>query len=187
MPSKKNRVMLAVTLACAGAFAMLPACSTAPRSGDQASVSSNARSNTTWFKSNVSGLDSQLSNSAGYTSFPSVGQYGLGIGGGKFGRGAVFNASGTQIGWAYINTGSAGLQIGVQGFKMLVVYEDAATMRQFQQNQLTGNVGAVAVIAEEGSSGAASFTDGVAVYQGGNTGLMAGASIGLDYMRYEPF
>ncbi len=164
-----------------------PACSTTPRKGDQATVSSNARTNTAWFKDNVSGLDGQLGACAGYISFPSVGQYGLGITGGKFGRGAVFNGSGTQVGWSYINTASAGLQLGAQGFKMLVVFEDPATMSRFQEDKLTGNVGAVAVIAEEGGSAAAAFSDGVAVYQGGNTGLMAGASVGLDYIRYEPY
>ena len=39
--------------------------------------------------------------------------------------------------------------------------------------------------ADAGKAGAASFTNGVAVYQGAQTGLMAGASVGLDYMRYE--
>ncbi len=68
---------------------------------------------------------------------------------------------------------------------MLVVFEDAATMRRFQQNKLTGNVSATVVVVEAGAAGKASFTDGVAVYQGGQTGLMAGASVGLDYMRFE--
>jgi len=58
-------------------------------------------------------------------------------------------------------------------------------MQRFQQKKLTGNVGATIVAAEAGAAGMASFTDGVAVYQGGQTGLMAGASVGLDYMRFE--
>ena len=90
-----------------------------------------------------------------------------------------------QIGWAYLNTLSAGLQAGAQGFKMLVVFQDAGTLNRFQQNKLTGNVGATIVAADSGNAGSASFTDGVAVYQGAQTGLMAGASVGLDYMRYE--
>ena len=69
---------------------------------------------------------------------------------------------------------------------MLVVFEDQATMDKFEQNKLTGDVGATVVAANAGAAGAASFTNGVAVYQGGQTGLMAGASLGLDYMRYAP-
>ena len=98
----------------------------------------------------------------------------------------MYGSNGQQVGWAYINTVSAGLQLGAQGFKMLVVFEDQATMQQFEQNKLTGNVSGVIVAAESGGSGKASFTNGVAIYQGGNTGLMAGASVGLDYIRYEP-
>ena len=71
------------------------------------------------------------------------------------------------------------------GFKMMVVFQNDTTMKEFQNNKLTGSVGATAVAADAGSAGSASFTNGVAVYQGAQTGLMAGASVGLDYMRYE--
>ena len=133
----------------------------------------------------MSGLSRQLDNSGGYIVYPGIGQYGILIGGGKFGRGVVYDNNHRQIGWAYLNTASAGLQVGAQGFKMLVVFEDSATMRQFQENKLTGNVGATAVAADTGAITSSSFTNGVAVYQGAQTGLMAGVSVGLDYMRYE--
>lgn len=170
-----------------GSLTMLTStgCSTAPKSENKATVVSESRATTSWFKTNVAGLDRQLDGAAGYVSFPAVGQYGILIGGGKFGRGVVYDANGTQVGWAYINTASAGLQVGVQGYKMLMVFEDAATMGRFKENKLTGNVGATAVAADAGRAGQASFTDGVAIYQGAQTGLMAGASIGLDLVRYE--
>jgi lipid-binding SYLF domain-containing protein len=160
-------------------------CSTAPKYHEQRTVLADSLTAVRWFNWSVPGLSRQLENSAGYISYPGIGQYGLVIGGGKFGRGVVFDNTRRQVGWAYLNTASAGLQLGAQGFKMLVVFEDDATMRRFKTNKLTGNVGATVVAGESGTAGTTSFTDGVAVYQGGQTGLMAGASIGLDYMRFE--
>ncbi|MHC5006415.1 MAG: YSC84-related protein [Planctomycetota bacterium] len=93
---------------------------------------------------------------------------------------------GTQIGWAAINTPSIGLQAGVRGFKMLLVLEDEATLNQFRADQLSGSVSGVVVVGEAGDSGRAPFDDGVAVYQGASTGLMAGVNIGLEYIRYKP-
>ena len=105
--------------------------------------------------------------------------------GGRFGRGILKRPDGFQIGWAAVNTVSLGLQAGVQGFKMLLVLEDEATLREFMENRLSGGVTGVLVAADAGGSGTAQFENGVAVYQGANTGLMAGANIGLDRIRYE--
>ena len=167
-------------------LAALPACSTAPKAEDRATVLNDSVAATDWFVSRVPGLRSQLAESAGFIVYPGIGQYGILIAGGKFGRGVVYTGNRQPVGWAYLNTASAGLQVGAQGFKMLVVFENQATMDQFEQDTLTGNVGATIVAADSGAAGAASFTNGVAVYQGGQTGLMAGASVGLDYMRYAP-
>lgn len=160
-------------------------CSTTPKAADQAKIIENGQEAMSWFSSNVSDLDSQLNSSAGYIIYPGVGQYGLLFGGGKFGQGIVYNEQNQQIGWAYLNDASAGLQVGGQGFKMLVVFQNSSTMNQFKENKLTGSVGATIVAADSGEADAASFTNGVAVYQGAQTGLMAGASVGLDYMRFE--
>ena len=132
-------------LLVASVVCLSPGCSTAPKQTDQAKVIADSRSATRWFRNNVRGLSAQLDNSAGYASYPGVGQYGLLISGGKFGRGVVYDSNHRQVGWAYINVVSAGLQVGVQGYKMLVVFEDPATMRRFQQNKLTGNVGVTIV------------------------------------------
>ncbi|MEQ8850249.1 MAG: YSC84-related protein [Phycisphaerales bacterium] len=177
-------VLVAATVGTAGIVA--GGCSTAPPANDVRVLTHRAGYARTWFEDRVVGLNRQIERSAGYISFPSVGQVGVIIAGGKYGRGVVCEPDGTQIGWASINTASAGLQLGAQDFKMLVVFEDPATLRRFQQDKLTGNVSATAVAGEAGSSGAASFTEGVAIYQGDSAGLMAGVSIGLDLMRYEP-
>ncbi len=127
----------------------------------------------------------QLNHSEAYIIYPSVGQWGLLITGGQFGRGMLNRPDDSQIGWAAINTGSLGLQAGVRGFKMLVVIQDKATLELFKKNELTGSVAGVAVAGDHGDSASAPFTNGVAVYQGASTGLIAGVNIGLDYMRYK--
>lgn len=131
------------------------------------------------------GLRKQINESAGYVIYPAVGQWGIIFGGGQYGRGMVNKPNGTQIGWGALNTASFGLQAGVRGFKMLVVFEDQATLDRFRENRLTGSVSGVLVAAESGQSATAKFENGVAVYQGASTGLMAGVNIGLDYMRFK--
>ncbi len=172
-------------LLVASVVCLSPGCSTAPKQKDQSKVLAKSWSATRWFRTNVRGLGAQLDNSAGYASYPGIGQYGAGITGGKMGRGVVYDSNHRQVGWAYINMMSAGLQVGAQGYKMLVVFEDPATMRRFQQNKLTGSVGVTIVAGKAGGAATASFTDGVAIYEGDQIGLMAGVSVGLKYMRYE--
>lgn len=172
-------------MTCASLIFLSSGCATAPDAKDQASVIADSQTAMEWFTGKVPGLEDQLEESAGYIIYPGIGQYGIVITGGKFGRGVVYDNANNQIGWAYLNAASAGLQIGAQGFKMLVVFQNSATMQRFQKDKLTGHVGATVVAANSGTAGTASFTDGVAVYQGAQTGLMAGASVGLDYMRYE--
>jgi len=168
-----------------GMVGMLEACSTAPKEEDKGAFVADARAATSYFTNNVPGLREQIANSGGYVVYPAVGQYGILIGGGRFGRGLTCMPDGTQDGWGYLNTASLGLQAGVQGFKMLVVFEDESVMQKFKENKLTGSANAVAVAAEAGGSGTGSFTNGVVVYQGANTGLMAGVNVALDYLRYQ--
>lgn len=139
-----------------------------------------------WFERNIAGLSDQIDGSGGYIIYPDVAEWGLVITGGQYGRGVLNDSDDRQLGWASINTGSLGLQAGVQGFKMLVVFEDAATLEAFQKGRLTGGGSGVAIIGDAGGSAKVGFSDGVAIYQGANTGLMAGVSFGLDLMRYEP-
>ena len=162
------------------------ACNTAPKEENKAELIGDSESALQFFKSSVSGLDSQIANSAGYVIFPDVARWGLLFTGGTHGRGMVCRPDGTQIGWASISNASIGLQAGVEGFKLLMVLADDATMHKFQQNQLTGSVGGILVAGKEGGSMAAQFQDGVAIYEHANAGLMAGVKIGLDYIKFEP-
>ena len=171
---------------CLVVCACITGCATAPTYKDQAAFLSEADATLQWFQNRVPGLREQISASGGYTVFPSVGQWGIIFGGGRFGRGLVADNRGTQIGWSAINTGSLGLQAGVRGFRVLLVFQDEATLERFRANRLTGSAGAVMLIAESGGSSTASFANGVAVYEGASTGLMGGLSFALDFVRFKP-
>jgi lipid-binding SYLF domain-containing protein len=123
-------------------------CSTAPKAENEATFVSDARSATRWFERNVVGLRGQIDGSAGYVIFPEVGQWGILISGGEYGRGMLNRPDDSQIGWAAVNTGSIGLQAGVRGFKMLMVLQDSATLEKFMKNQLSGSVSGVVLVGE---------------------------------------
>ena len=187
MNAYKYRVRHLLPMFAIGVALLLAAgCSTAPKAEDEATFAADATAATQWFEYNVPGLRQQIDDSAAYIVYPSVGQWGIIFGGGQFGRGMLNRPGGAQIGWAALNTASIGLQAGVRGFKMLVVFEDEATLKRFMEDKLTGSVSGVVVVGEGGASGKAPFENGVAIYQGASTGLMAGVDIGLNYMRYKP-
>ena len=179
-----SRALAVVLLSGATMFAA-SGCSTAPSVGDRAAFVEESAAATSWFKTNVNGLDGQIASSAGYIVFPSIGQWGMLWSGGKFGRGVLCKADGTQIGWAAINTLSLGLQVGVQGFKMFIVLQNNDALLRFQENRFSGGVMGTIVLGK-GEGALAPFESGVALYQGANTGLMAGVNVGLDRLRYEP-
>lgn len=161
-------------------------CATTPKAKDQPMFLSDARATTTWLESNVKGLHEQIASSAGYTVFPDVLRYGAGFGGGEFGHGMVAGPDGRQVGWSAVNVGSCGLQAGVQGFKMLIVFQDKAALEKFKANQLSGSAAGVVVAGDSVVNSTARFENGVAVYQGANVGLMAGVNVGLELIRFEP-
>lgn len=176
------------SITCLLAFvaAALQGCSTAPRASRQPEFISDSRMRTAWFEQSVNGLSAQIEQSSGFIIFPDVAQFGMLIGGGTFGRGAVCAPDGRQLGWAALNTGSVGLQAGVQGFRMLVVLQDDQTLQNFMANRWSGGASGVVVAGDVGGSAKVPFENGVAIYEGANRGLMAGVRIGLDYIRFEP-
>ncbi len=182
----KSICVAVLTVVAIAATCLSAGCSTAPKSENQTSFIAESRAATAWFEQNVPGLRAQIESSAGYLIYPSVGQWGIVFGGGQYGRAMVNKPNGTQIGWGALNTGSFGLQAGVRGFKMLVVIQDEATMNKFKDNKLSGSVSGVVVVAQEGTSGIGRFENGVAVYQGASSGLMAGVNVALDYLRFKP-
>ncbi len=161
-------------------------CSTIPKEKNRETFLAESDAALDYFKENVPGLELQIRESAGYAIFPGVGQWGIIFLGGEFGRGTVNTSDGGQVGWAAVNTASLGLQLGAQGMKMLVIFEDDDTFEEFRENKLSGSASATAVAVDAGAAGQAQFVNGVAIYIGGQAGLMAGVNVALDYMRYKP-
>ena len=183
-----NSVSLRYTslILIATALSAASGCSIAPKMKDRASFLADSREAVTWFEDNVCGLKEQIATSAGYTVFPDVLQWGIMIGGGHYGRGMVAESDGKQVGWSAAHNGSLGLQVGVHGYKMLIVFEDDVTFDKFKKDKLSGSVAGVAVLADLGGSAKAPFENGVAVYHGANLGVMAGVNVGLDLVSFRP-
>ncbi len=162
----------------------LQSCSTAPKVEDRQAFTEEANTSRDLFLRMVPDLDAQLRASAGYAVFPGVGQWGVFFGGGEFGRGAVFTPSGTQEGWAALSNPTIGLQLGGQGLQLLIVFQTKDIFEEFKKNVLSGSAGGTAVGGDSGASAVAPYESGVAVYITAQKGLMAGASVGLQYFRY---
>lgn len=185
--ARRRAAVLWGVLTISAAAAVIPAgCETAPPAERREDVALRAETTTAWFKSRVTGLSAQIDRSAGYIVFPDVAQWGIVFGGGTRGRGVLYSPDGTAQGWAAVSSGSVGLQAGVQGFRMLIVIENQTELTEFKTGKWNGTANAVAVAGEGGSSGVVPFVDGVAAYQGANSGLMAGVSFGLSNVAYEP-
>jgi lipid-binding SYLF domain-containing protein len=181
---KSASTFLSSSILAVIAITGLSACDTAPKTEDRVAFTQEAQTSRALFLSQVTGLQAQLDKSAGYAVFPGVGQWGLLFGGGQFGRGAVFTPSGTQEAWAALSNPTVGLQIGGQGLQLLIVFETAARFDEFKKNVLAGSAGGTAVGGDAGTAAVAAYDHGVAVYITGQKGLMAGASVGLQYLRY---
>lgn len=178
------------SLACVSLFAMasatgLAGCSVTPKTNDRASFALETQGAQKWFEANVPGFSKRVRSSGGYIIFPAVGQAGVVFFGGKFGRGMVYDSNGSQIGWASVNSGTVGLQIGAQAYKMAMILEDDKVLRRFKDGKWTGDVGATAVAADAGAAGDAQFSDGVLLYIGDQSGLMAGVNLSLANIRYR--
>jgi len=173
------RPPLAILLAC------LAACSVAPKADDRESFVLEAREGLTYFDRHVNGLREQIRSSAGYAVFPGAGQWGIIFTGGSYGRGAVFAPDGTQVGWAAENQFNLGLQVGGQGKKILIVFQNQSTLDSFKKGLLTGKVEGMAVAGDKGTTGTSSFQNGLAVYVGAQKGLMAGGMIGMENFQYR--
>lgn len=178
-------ITASLLVASTATLALVTSCSTAPSAQDRASFIKDALETRALFIKETSGLEKQLSESAGYAVFPGVGQWGVIFGGSEFGRAVVYTPAGVQEGWAAISNPSVGLQLGGQALQMLIVFQTKAVFEEFKTNVLTGSAGGTVVGGEGGTSATAAYSNGVAIYVTGQKGLMAGASVGLQYIRYS--
>ncbi|HEX8911424.1 MAG TPA: hypothetical protein VF796_03620 [Humisphaera sp.] len=130
------------------------------------------------------GLRDRLDRAAGYAIFPDASSAGF-IVGGKSGVGEVYE-KGTLIGYAKIEEGNIGLQVGGKTFNELVIFEDQATLDRFKQGRWAPSANASAVVLRTGTGvSAAPFKDGVLIVVDVEGGAMAEASVGAQKFSYR--
>lgn len=142
--------------------------------------------------------------SYGHAVFPTIGRAGVGIGGAR-GSGRVF-VGGKHVGDTTMTQLTVGLQLGAQGYSMIVFFEDERAFREFtggsfefsaQAKAVAITAGASATASTAGSSVGASggrhdattvggFHRGTAVFTVARGGLMYEASIGGARFSYRP-
>lgn len=125
-----------------------------------------------------------IGNSAGFAIFPSVGKGGFVVGG-AHGKGLVYE-KGKLTGKATLNQASIGAQAGGQTFSELVVFETAAALSDFKQDNFEMSADISAVAAAEGASQAAKYRQGVAVFTLPKKGLMVEAAVGGQRFKFDP-
>lgn len=111
----------------------------------------------------------------GYAVFTNV-KVMFGISGGGGSGVAVVKNTGQRV---YMKMGTGGIGIGLGGQKSTVVFlfEDRKTLENFIYNGWQGDAAANAVAGTEGANVATTFTQGLAIYQMTESGLMLKADV----------
>lgn len=125
-----------------------------------------------------------VAGARGYVVFPNVGEGGLVFGGAQ-GVGVVYE-HGLPRGYAELNEGSVGAQIGARSYSQLVVFLTEPAWQRFRRGQFTFNADASATALTAGAARSASFAQGVEVFIDRSAGVMAEASIAGQSLSFVP-
>jgi len=120
---------------------------------------------------------------AGYAVFNNV-KVAIGISGGG-GSGVAVSKSGQRT---YMKMGTAGIGLGLGGQKYQVVFffETDAALKSFVEKGWKAEGSAQAAAGNKGADAGASFSNGMALYQLTDAGLMASADVsGTKYWKYD--
>ena len=119
---------------------------------------------------------------AGYAVFDSFKVAFLVSGGGGVGV-AVDKTSGART-YMKMGTGGVGLGLGGQSYQVVFFFEDVARLHKFVEKGWQADAAANVAAGKAGKNAVSSFTDGLAVFQMTNKGLMAQADIsGTKYWK----
>ena len=141
------------------------------------------------FESCVASVDSKSAkgvydNSYGYAVFDNLKVQFIVSGGGGAGV-AVVKDGGERT---YMKMGTGGIGIGIGGQKYTVVFmmENEASFNRFVNEGWHADTGARAAAGTSGAAAEATFTNGVAIYQITDAGLLASADIsGTKYWKWK--
>jgi lipid-binding SYLF domain-containing protein len=153
----------------------------APRSPEAQADIAEARAA---FEAKDAAIGRYFSDAYGYALFPHVGKGGLIVGGGG-GSGYVFER-GQLIGTTTMTQLSAGAQIGGQGFRQVIFFEERRNLANFKDEnfELGAEVNAVAL--DAGAAQHAKYEKGVLIFTVPIGGLMAEATVKGQKFRYTP-
>lgn len=118
-----------------------------------------------------------------YVIFPNVGKGGFGVGG-AMGSGAVYEG-GELVGMAKLIQVNIGFQAGAQSYREVIFFENKEVFEEFKNNKIQLAAQASAVVATEGASAAAKYTNGVMIFAQVRGGLMYEASVGGQKFEYR--
>jgi lipid-binding SYLF domain-containing protein len=116
-----------------------------------------------------------ISSGYAYAIFPSVGEAAVGIGGAG-GKGVVYQ-NGQPIGWATLNQGSLGIQLGGETYAELIIFQTPDALSVFKNGNLGFGADATATLVKAGGAAAGQFNNGTRVFVLPKGGLMAGVAI----------
>src|SRR5262252_1018652 len=111
--------------------------------------------------------------SYGYAVFPGIGKGGF-IVGGAHGTGRVFK-QGVYVGDVSMTQVNIGFQIGGEGFRQIIFFEDQRAFDEFTKGSFEFGADATAVAITAGAGASA-----------GTTGAIAGVSVGGQKFKYTP-
>ena len=160
-------------------------CATAPKTqAERQSLVAEADAAVSTMVARDPSLRDFISRGQGYAIFPDVGKAGA-IVGGAYGRGVVFE-NGRAVGFAELNQGSIGAQLGGQSYSELIVFESEPALNRLKAGNFDIGAEISAVALTAGAAGAARFEDGVAVFHLPKGGLMAAAAVNGQKINFEP-
>jgi len=141
------------------------------------------------FSKDIKGADEFLKASKGTLVMARVEQAGFIIGG-KYGNGAL-RVGGKSVGYYNMAAGSAGLQIGVEQFNLILCFMDEAALKKFRASKgwqagLDGTV-ALVTLGAGGSLDTTKLKEPIVGFVFGQQGLMAGVTLeGLKFTKINP-
>ncbi|HZW09789.1 MAG TPA: lipid-binding SYLF domain-containing protein [Phycisphaerales bacterium] len=162
----------------------LTGCSTAPRSeSDRADIRSDAEEVIAEAKAADPTLGPVLDEAEGYAVFPTVGKGAIGVGG-AYGKGVLYEG-GSFVGYCDLTQASIGLALGGQAYTEIIAFSTEEALERFKSGNFSFSAQATAVALKSGAGANAKYSDGVAVFTMGESGLMYEASIGGQKFSYQ--
>jgi lipid-binding SYLF domain-containing protein len=148
-----------------------------------AALNNRAKTAVEQMESQDSSLRSRIDGAYGYAIFPDVGEAAVGIGGAG-GKGVVYE-QGHRVGYATMNQGSLGAQLGGATFAELILFKDANAMAAFKNGNFTLGGDAQATAVKAGAAASNQFgVRGTQVYILPQGGLMAGVALDGQVIHY---